>query len=188
MFAKAGGVKESGGETPSGAVKVWDPFIRWFHWLLAVLFASAWYSGGIWDDPHLVTGYGVAILVLARIVWGFAGSRYARFHDFVYGPRTILRYLADALRMRAPRYLGHNPAGGAMVVTLLATLVVLCTTGIMMTMDAFWGVQWVDDLHQTASDFSLILVGLHVAGVILASLEHHENLILAMITGWKRTL
>jgi cytochrome b len=90
--------------------------------------------------------------------------------------------------MRAPRYLGHNPAGGAMVVTLLATLVVLCATGIMMTTDAFWGVQWVDDLHQLASDFSLILIGLHVAGVILASLEHHENLILAMITGWKRPL
>ena len=75
-----------------------------------------------------------------------------------------------------------------MVVALLATLVVLCTTGIKMTMDAFWGVQWVDDLHQVASDFSLILVGLHVAGVILASLEHHENLILPLITGWKRGL
>jgi len=58
--------------------------------------------------------------------------------------------------MQTPRYLGHNPAGGAMVVTLLATLVVLCATGIMMTMDAFWGVQWVDDLHQLASDVSLI--------------------------------
>ena len=181
---QASRVTESGGD----AVRVWDPFIRWFHWLLAILFTLAWYSGGIWDNPHLVTGYGVAGLVLARIVWGFVGPRYARFRDFVYGPRTILRYLADALRMRAPRYLGHNPAGGAMVVALLATLVVLCTTGIMMTTDAFWGVQWVDDLHQVASDFSLILVGLHVAGVILASLEHHENLILAMITGWKRTL
>lgn len=71
----------------------------------------------------------------------------------VYGPRTILRYLADALRMRASRYLGHNPAGGAMVVTLLATLLVLCATGIMLTLDAFWGVQWVDDLHGFASDF-----------------------------------
>jgi cytochrome b len=90
--------------------------------------------------------------------------------------------------MRASRYLGHNPAGGAMVIALLATLVALCATGIMMTTEAFWGVQWVDDLHQLASDFSLILIGLHVAGVILASLEHHENLILAMITGWKRPL
>ena len=124
--------------------------------------------------------------VLARIVWGFTGSRYARFHDFLHGPRTILRYLADALHMRAPRYLGHNPAGGAMVVTLLATLLVLCATGIMLTLDAFWGVQWVDDLHGFASDFSLTLISLHVVGVILASLEHHENLIRAMITGRKR--
>ena len=83
MLAKTGAVTESGGE----AVRVWDPFIRWFHWFLAILFAAAWYTGGIWDDPHLVTGYGVAILVLARIVWGFAGSRYARFHDFVSSPR-----------------------------------------------------------------------------------------------------
>jgi cytochrome b len=186
--AKSSHLAESGGEAASGIVKVWDPFIRWLHWLLVILFAAAWYSGGIWDNPHLVTGYGVTILVLARIVWGFVGSRYARFVDFVYGPRITLRYLADALRMRAPRYLGHNPAGGAMVVTLLATLVVLCATGIMMTMDAFWGVQWVDDLHQFTSDFSLMLIGLHLAGVILASLEYRENLVLAMITGWKRTL
>jgi cytochrome b len=188
MLAKANRITESGGEPASDTVKVWDPFIRWLHWLLVILFAAAWYSGGIWDNPHLVTGYGVTILVLARIVWGFVGSRYARFVDFVYGPRITLRYLADALRMRAPRYLGHNPAGGAMVVTLLATLVVLCATGIMMTMDAFWGVQWVDDLHQFTSDFSLMLIGLHLAGVILASLEYRENLVLAMITGWKRTL
>jgi cytochrome b len=158
-----------------------------FHWLLAVLFASAWYSGGIWDNPHLVTGYGVAVLVLARIGWGFVGPPHARFRDFVYGPRTILRYLSHALRMRAPRYLGHNPAGGAMVITLLATLVVLCATGVMMTTDAFWGVKWVDDVHNLASNFSLILIGLHVTGVIIASLEHKENLIIAMITGWKRT-
>jgi cytochrome b len=88
--------------------------------------------------------------------------------------------------MRAPRYLGHNPAGGAMVITLLATLVVLCMSGILMTTDAFWGVEWVDNLHNAASTFALILVGLHVGGVVIASIEHDENLILAMITGWKR--
>jgi cytochrome b len=74
MIAKAVRVTESGSETRSGAVKVWDPITRTFHWL-----ASAWYSGGIWDNPHLVTGYGVAVLIPARIVWGFVGSRYARF-------------------------------------------------------------------------------------------------------------
>jgi cytochrome b len=177
---------QTGRETQPGVVKVWDPFIRLFHWLLVVSFALAWYSGGILDNPHLVAGYCVAALVVARIVWGFVGSRYARFRNFVYGPQTILQYLVATLRMRAPRYLGHNPAGGAMVIALLATLVVLCMTGILMTTDAFWGVEWIDKLHNAASTLALVLVGLHVGGVIAASIEHHENLILGMITGWKR--
>lgn len=173
-------------ESETRLVKVWDPFVRLFHWLLVLSFALAWYSGGIWDNPHLVAGYGVAALVVARIVWGFVGCRYARFRDFVYRPQAILGYLIATLRMRAPRYLGHNPAGGAMVITLLVTLVVLCTSGILMTTDAFWGVEWVDNLHNAASTFALVLVGLHVGGVIVASIEHGENLVLAMITGWKR--
>jgi cytochrome b len=176
----------AGTQTRSGAVKVWDPFVRLFHWLLVVLFALAWYSGGIWDNPHLATGYAVAALVVGRIVWGFVGSRYARFSDFLYSPQTIFRYLFAMLHLRAPRYLGHNPAGGAMVLLLLATLVVLCTPGILMTTDAFWGVQWVDDLHSYASTFALILVGLHVGGIIISSIEHRENLVRAMVTGYKR--
>ena len=173
-------------ERRPASVKVWDPFVRVFHWALVVAFAMAWYSGGIWDNPHLVAGYIVLALVVARIVWGFIGSRYARFSDFIYGPRVMLRYLADMLRMRAPRYLGHNPVGGAMVITLLATLLVICITGVMMTTDAYWGVQWVDHLHATASTFALILVGLHIGGVIFAAIEHSENLVRAMVTGMKR--
>jgi cytochrome b len=167
-------------------VKVWDAFVRFFHWLLVVSFFLAWYSGGIWDSPHLVTGYVVTALLIARLVWGFVGSRYARFSDFIYKPPTIFRYLLAMLRLRAPRYLGHNPAGGAMVMLLLATLGILCATGILMTTDAFWGVQWVDDLHGFASTMALILIGLHIAGVIVSSMEHRENLVRAMITGYKR--
>jgi cytochrome b len=167
-------------------VKVWDPFVRVFHWLLVVSFGLAWISGGIWDNPHRAAGYIVAALVVARVVWGFVGTRYARFIDFAYSPQTTFRYLLAMLRLRAPRYLGHNPAGGAMVLLLLATLAILCTTGILMTTDAFWGVQRVDDLHSYASTFALILAGLHIGGVIVSSIEHRENLILAMITGWKR--
>jgi cytochrome b len=169
-------------------VKVWDLCVRLFHWLLVIFFALAWYSGGIWGNPHLATGYTVAVLVFARIVWGFVGTRYARFRDFAFGPRAIVRYLVAMLRLKAPRYLGHNPAGGAMVFLLLGTLVVLCVTGILMTTDAFWGVQWVDDLHNFASTFALVLVALHIVGVITSSIEHRENLVTAMITGWKRAL
>ena len=100
----------------------------------------------------------------------------------------MARYIVDMLHMRAPRYLGHNPAGGAMVIVLLATLIVLCISGVMMTTDAFWGVKWVDRLHATASTIALVLVGLHVGGVIFASIEQGENLVRAMITGWKRAL
>lgn len=187
MSTEAGHALETGRIARPDSVKVWDLFVRVFHWLLVILFAVAWYSGGIWDNPHLAAGYFIFGLVVARIVWGFVGSRHARFSDFIYGPRTILLHIADMLRMRAPRYLGHNPAGGAMVLTLLATLTVLCVSGVMMTTDAFWGVKWVDRLHETASTIALVLVALHVGGVIFASIEHGENLVRAMITGRKRT-
>jgi cytochrome b len=91
------------------------------------------------------------------------------------------------VHLRAARYLGHNPAGGAMVIALLAMLLILCITGIMMTTDAFWGVQWVDNLHSSASNIALFLVALHVGGVMFASIEHGENLARAMITGFKRS-
>lgn len=168
------------------STKVWDACVRVFHWSLVTSFAVAWYSGGIWDNPHLIAGYLVLALVVARIVWGFIGSPYARFSDFIYGPRATLRYTAALLRRRAPRFLGHNPLGGAMVLALLATLLVIGVSGVMMTTDAFWGVAWVDTLHAAASTLALILVGLHVGGVIFTSLEHGENLVRAMITGRKR--
>ena len=176
----------AGHEVGPAPVKVWDLFVRMFHWSLVILFGVAWYSGGIWDDPHLAAGYGVLALLVARIVWGFIGPQHARFSDFLYGPNTILAYCASMLRMRAPRYLGHNPAGGAMVIVLLATLLIICVTGVLMTTDMFWGVKWVDTVHATATDLAIILVCLHVAGVIFSSIEQHENLVRAMITGNKR--
>ena len=167
-------------------VKVWDIFVRVSHWLLVILFALAWYSGGIWDAPHLAAGYGVIAVIVARVAWGFIGSENARFSSFVHGPRVTMRYIAGMLHMRAPRYVGHNPAGAAMVIALLATIAVICASGVMMTTDAFWGVKWVDNLHAASSTFALILVGLHIGGVIFASIEHSENLVRSMITGLKR--
>lgn len=173
--------------TGSSWVKVWDLFVRLFHWMLVFTFAMAWYTGGIWDQPHLAAGYFVLVLVVGRIVWGFVGSRYSLFSDFIHRPRFIVLYMADMMHRRTPRYLGHNPAGGVMVIALLAILLVLCITGIMMTTGTFWGVQWVDSLHAAASNVALILIALHVGGVVFASIEHGENLVRAMITGFKRS-
>ena len=95
-------------------------------------------------------------------------------------------YLRDVALIRAPRYLGHNPAGGLMIIALMATLIGTCVTGIMMTTDAFWGVKWVEEVHQVLANVMLGLIALHVIGVLVASFEQRENLVKAMVTGMKR--
>lgn len=167
-------------------VRVWDMAVRLFHWSLVLLFAAAWITADEWDRAHELAGYGVGALILFRVVWGFVGSRHARFADFVRSPGTVLRYFGAMARLRAPRHLGHNPAGGAMVVALLVLIATIVATGLMMTSDGFWGVEWVEDAHEIAVNFTLILVVLHVAGVVFTSFEHGENLARAMVTGRKR--
>jgi cytochrome b len=169
-------------------VKVWDPLVRVLHWSLLAAFVAAWATADELDRIHIVAGYVVMGLVAVRIVWGFVGPRHARFADFVRGPSQVAAYLGDILRFRARRHLGHNPAGGAMIVALLVMLGIVSATGFMMTTDAFWGVAWVEEAHELAVNATLGLVALHVAGVALASFEHGENLVRAMFTGRKRRL
>ncbi|MBJ6125617.1 cytochrome b/b6 domain-containing protein [Microvirga splendida] len=167
-------------------VRVWDPFVRIFHWSLVGLFALAFVTGDEIEWLHIRIGYAIAALVALRIVWGFIGTRHARFGDFVRSPSEIAIYSAQVLRLRAPRHLGHNPAGGAMVVALLVMIAGIAATGFAMTTDAFWGSQWVEDLHEGLVYATIGLIILHVAGVVFSSLEHGENLVKAMITGRKR--
>lgn len=176
----------SPGDTAQPMVRVWDPFVRLFHWSLVGLFALAFVTGDEIEWLHLATGYAIAGLVGLRVVWGFVGPRHARFADFVRPPREVFAYLRDAVRLRAPRHLGHNPAGGAMVLALLALLAGISVTGFMMTTNAFWGAEWVEELHEGLVNTMLVLIALHVAGVLFASFEHGENLIRAMLTGRKR--
>ncbi len=84
------------------------------------------------ENVHIAAGYTIAGLVALRIVWGFVGPRHARFSDFIRSPRAVLAYMRDVALLQAPRYLGHNPAGGAMVVAMIVTLIGSCTTGYMM--------------------------------------------------------
>ena len=169
-----------------GEAKVWDPLVRIFHWGLVAAFLVAWATGDEIERLHIAVGYCVIGLVAFRIVWGFVGGRHARFADFVRGPRAVASYLRDTAELRAKRYLGHNPAGGAMIVAVLTMLSIIGATGFMMTTDAFWGVAWVQDAHETAVSLTLGLVVLHILGVVVASYEHGENLVRAMITGRKR--
>jgi cytochrome b len=118
--------------TTDNEIKVWDPLVRIFHWSLVAAFTVAYLSEDEWQDVHVLAGYTVAGLVAFRIVWGFIGSEHARFRDFVFSPATTLAYLKDMAAFRAKRYLGHNPAGGAMAIALLISLAATTLSGMKL--------------------------------------------------------
>ncbi len=176
-----------GREKRPAQIKVWDILVRFFHWSLVLAYILVWLTSEMWEGAHNYIGYFIGGLIAIRIIWGLIGTKYARFSQFIYRPSTVISYIKDSLQNKAKRYIGHNPAGGAMVVALLLSLIAVTVTGIMMTMVTFFGLEWVEELHEAAAFLTLIFVGLHVAGVIFASREHKENLVKAMITGWKRS-
>lgn len=167
-------------------VRVWDRFVRLFHWGLVASFFGAWLSRESSRDLHEVLGWIALALVLARIVWGFAGRGAARFDHFVPRPAVLGAYLRALLRGREPRHLGHNPAAALMILALMAAVIGIAGSGWMMTTDRWWGVEWVESLHEGAVELTLIAVAVHVAAALLESWRHRENLILAMVTGRKR--
>ena len=167
-------------------VRVWDIGVRVFHWSLVLSFVVAWLTRHGSEDIHHLAGYAAAALVALRVVWGVVGTHYARFAQFTRSPVTVLGYLRDIASGREARYLGHNPAGGAMILLLLVMMGGTALTGWMMTTDQFWGDDTITHLHERLADGLLILVLVHIAGVVLASLRHRENLVLAMVTGRKR--
>lgn len=168
-------------------VRVWDPLVRLFHWSLAASFLGAYVLGEDGGDWHQTLGYVALGLIAFRMAWGVVGGRHARFADFVPSPSGLAAYLKDVLARREARYLGHNPAGGAMIVALLAAVAATGATGWLMTTDMFWGAEWLEETHEALAAGTLLLVGLHLAGVLFSSLRHRENLVRAMITGRKRT-
>ena len=166
-------------------VRVWDPLVRIFHWSLVTAFLTAWFAEG-GERVHDTAGYVVLGLVAVRVVWGLIGTRHARFTDFVPTPAGLLAYLRDLATGEAPRHLGHNPAGGAMIVALLAMVALTAGSGWLLITDRFWGSDWVEALHRGAAWLTLALIGCHVTGVLVSSLLHRENLVVAMLTGRKR--
>lgn len=180
-------------DTKSGArdrveVRVWDPFVRFFHWVIAGAFAVAYVSADEMEQVHVVAGYLIGGLIVLRILWGLVGPRHARFTDFIYSPIAVIHYLRDLLLGHAKRTLGHSPAGGAMVIALIIALAVTSVTGIVMGPEEGGYGEAFEELHELAAVATLALVLAHIAGVLLASFVHHENLPLSMFTGRKRPL
>ena len=173
------------GARDSRTVRVWDPVVRLFHWTVV----AGCSINLLLDDGRLVhrwVGYAVAVTLLVRLVWGFVGSRHARFGDFVPDRTTLRGYVADTLRGRERRYLGHNPLGALMIMTLMAVVAVVSLTGWLLTLDAYWGSEMLEEVHEAFANAIVPLVAVHVAGVLYGSLRHGENLVRAMVTGRKR--
>lgn len=205
---------------------VWDPLVRIFHWSLVTAFTIAYLTGDEESQVHVYAGYTVIGLVLFRLLWGFIGTRHARFKDFIYRPATVFSYAKEVLTGKPKRYLGHNPLAGIMILLLLGSLLTTGITGYLLlgteaknnqpaatastpasvpgrSATAIIAPALADsdaarkhaehdepegplkETHEFFANFTLFLVFLHIAGVILSSLRHKENLVRAMITGRK---
>lgn len=203
-------------QTKTPTRPVWDPLIRIGHWTLVIAFFTAYLSGDDLFSIHKWAGYVVAAYVLIRIVWGLIGTRHARFTDFVRGPGAVFGYLRGLVTGKVKDYAGHNPAGGAMVVALLFSLLVTTSAGMalyavednagplagIVTEETFAPLasafgeageeeesgaeELLEGVHKTFVYITLALVGLHLAGVVASSLVHKENLARAMVTGRKQ--
>jgi len=113
-----------------GEIKVWDIFIRIFHWSLVLLFTLAYLTGEEETSWHAYFGYAIGILLILRFIWGFIGTQYARFGNFIYSPSTVIAYLKSLLSGKPKHYLGHNPAGATMVFALLFMLSMTTFSGL----------------------------------------------------------
>ena len=166
-------------------ILVWDSPTRLFHWLLAISFLSALVTAESerLRNIHTAAGYAFLALIAFRLVWGLMGTRYARFRDFCYAPAEMMRYVRSLVTGRPRHYVGHNPVGGVAIFALLGLGLAAGLSG-WATLNEIGG-DALEDLHESAAVALLVLVGLHVAGVIVSSVLHRENLALAMVTGFK---
>lgn len=166
-------------------VLVWDLPTRVFHWLLAASFAGAFLTAESerMRDIHVMLGYTMLGLIAFRLLWGFVGTRYARFGSFAFGPRSVIEYLKSMFSRTPQHYLGHNPAGSWAIYALLALTVVTGLTGYAVYNDIGGG--WAEELHEASANLMLAVVILHIAGVVASSLRHRENLVRSMVGGYK---
>ena len=213
-------------------IQVWDILVRIFHWSLVILFVIAYISSEEEDIWHIYSGYTLLGLITFRVLWGVIGTRHARFRDFVYSPGVVFKYIKGLSSNTRTHYVGHNPAGGWMIIALLVSLFVVSISGLKLYAvekgrgpladsntnlsiinkayadrnnneeddddeyesdgneqnnekheqeEEFW-----EEIHEVSTNITLLLIFLHIAGVLVSSKLHNENLMKAMITGKKK--
>lgn len=184
----------------SNQVQVWDGATRLWHWSIVLLMIFLWYSAEIADDLmdwHMRAGRLLLGLIVFRIVWGFIGSDTSRFANFIKSPAEIIHYLKNKSQHSHAEQIGHNPAGGIMVLVLIAGLIVQATTGLFTSDGYFYGGPFADsidadlgelftNIHHIGFKLLLALVAIHILAII-AYLVKRDNLVRPMVTG-KKTL
>src|SRR5512135_1279612 len=167
-------------------ILVWDLPTRLFHWLLAASFLGAFLTAESerYRDIHVALGYTVLGLVAFRFVWGLVGTRYARFASFPVAPRRVFGYLKSLLTRAPQHHVGHNPAGSLAIYAILALALLAGASGYAAYNEI--GGETLAELHEGAANAMLGLVLVHIAAVIVSSLLHRENLVAAMLNGYKR--
>ena len=178
--------EKDAGDAGIRAIPVWDPLVRLIHWSLV---AAILLNGFVTEDEsklHELVGYAALALVVLRLVWGFVGPRHARFTAFPPNPLAALRHVRETFSSRRAVHLSHNPLGALMAYNIWATVLALCATGIMMGTVRFFGMEWVEELHEAAFAWLMVSVILHVAGVFAETWLSGVPLVRSMIDGRKR--
>ena len=185
----------------AGKIQVWDLPTRLFHWVLVALVCVSamvgYYAPEWWLGSHVLSGYGIAILIVLRLVWAVFGSEYSRVSNFAYSPSEVVRHLRGVLRLRPPHYVGHNPTGSMMIFALVIVLIAIVATGLLSLggqekqgplagLTSYAAGDAANVVHGYLVDALMIMVAGHVSGVIAESLMDRENLVRAMIEGTKR--
>ncbi len=164
---------------------VWDRFVRIFHWTLVLCVVSNFFVFDDGKDVHQWTGYLAVSLVVMRIIWGFVGTKHARFSDFFPTPSRLIRHIKALKSGIHEEHVGHNPLGALMMLTLITVVLCLGITGWMQTLDAFWGEEWLQNTHAFIADALIAFAFVHALAAILMGRLERTRLIRAMFTGRK---
>lgn len=166
---------------------IWDLPTRLFHWLLASSVVLAFGIAQFVEKEtplfymHVVFGVLAGLLILWRLLWGFVGTKHARWKELFFSPTSTIKYFTDVLKGRGTYYAGHNPGGSFVVLLILGGVALAVVSGILNAQSELF-----EELHEIVPVLVMGLVVVHVVGVILAMKMHDENYVLAMVTGQKR--
>jgi cytochrome b len=162
---------------------VWDVPTRVIHWTIALSVGLNWFILEEGDPPHTWFGYAAAAAVVGRIFWGIYTPSLSSFRHFLLRPSQLWHFARNISRPDLTNYPAHNPAASWTYILIWTLIAALALTGWMMGLDAYWGEEWLEDIHSNLSDILKLLVLAHFAGILVDSVKFRRKTFLAMING-----